>query len=96
VTSQGTNLIFDPVGSGGWVASDIRNNDPLLGPLTNNGGDTLSRMPSLGSPAIDAGQNALATGFWDQRLLGYPRIMNNVINIGAIETWPVPPDNGQG
>jgi hypothetical protein len=37
-----------------------------------------------GSPAIDAGNNAYATG-WDQRGPGYPRIVNGIIDIGAFE-----------
>jgi hypothetical protein len=37
-----------------------------------------------GSPAIDAGNNAYATD-WDQRGDGFPRIVNGIIDIGALE-----------
>lgn len=31
--------------------------DPLLGPLQSNGGGTMTRLPAMGSPAIDHGSN---------------------------------------
>jgi hypothetical protein len=58
--------------------------DPLLGPLADNGGPTLTQALLSGSPAIDAGNNAYATD-WDQRGPGYPRIVNGIIDIGAFE-----------
>jgi hypothetical protein len=56
--------------------------DPLLGPLTVNGGSTLTMLPALGSPVIDAGDNAGAPST-DQR--GLPRPVNVKVDIGAIE-----------
>jgi hypothetical protein len=38
-----------------------------------------------GSPAIDAGDNALAPGPYDQRGPGFARIVNGTIDIGAFE-----------
>jgi len=55
VTSHGYNLSSDD--GGGYLASpgDQINTDPLLGPLQDNGGPTLTHAPLPGSPAIDAG-----------------------------------------
>jgi CSLREA domain-containing protein len=49
--------------------------DPKLGPLQDNGGQTLTHAPLCGSPAIDAGvANALAT---DQRGAGFARTFDD-------------------
>ena len=78
-------------GSSGWIASDLTGTmvmplNPLLSPLSNYGGptDTLAELP--GSPAIDAGNNALipAGVTTDQR--GLPRIVNGIVDIGAFES----------
>jgi hypothetical protein len=58
--------------------------DPKLGPLQNNGGSTPTLALRLGSPAIDAGDNAASPGPTDQR--GLPRIANGIIDIGAYES----------
>jgi hypothetical protein len=44
-------------GPGGWLnqPTDIRNTDPLLGPLQDNGGPTPTHALLAGSPAINAG-----------------------------------------
>jgi predicted outer membrane repeat protein len=39
--------------------------DPLLAPLGNNGGSTITRAPLPGSPAIDGGSSVLATNGTD-------------------------------
>ena len=66
--------------------------DPELGPLTNNGGSTKTHSLLAGSPAIDAGSNALAVGqslTLDQR--GFNRIFDAeadgsaTVDIGAVE-----------
>ena len=61
--------------------------DPLLGPLQNNGGGTLTHALLSGSGAIDAGDNAsIPTGVInDQRGIGFPRIINGAVDIGAFE-----------
>jgi fibronectin-binding autotransporter adhesin len=71
-TPQGT----DQAGSG---AAPL---DPVLGPLTNNGGWTLTRALWYGSPAIDAGvsNGQLPT---DQR--GLVRDYNGSVDAGAYE-----------
>jgi CSLREA domain-containing protein len=87
--SRGNNLIGSTVGSSGWLASDILNQNPLLAPLGNNGNNTFSHALLPGSPAINAGNNALAldpqTMFplvYDQR--GSERFVGTV-DIGAYE-----------
>jgi hypothetical protein len=63
--------------------------DPLLGPLANNGGRTLTHALLPGSPAIDTGSNAgaLAT---DQRGGAYVRAFGGAADIGAFESQPQP------
>ena len=86
------NLIGDGTGMSG-LSDGVNGNqigsadapiDPLLGPLQDNGGSTLTHALLLGSPALDAGNNAYATD-WDQRGEGFPRIVNGIIDIGAFE-----------
>jgi hypothetical protein len=63
---------------------NLMNTDPLLGPLQDNGGPTLTMALLPGSPAIDAGDNTDAPDF-DQRGPGFPRIVNGIIDIAAFE-----------
>ena len=58
--------------------------DPLLGPLTNNGGVTFTHALLSGSPAINAGSSTspLTT---DQRGTGFPRLSGSAVDIGAYE-----------
>jgi CSLREA domain-containing protein len=63
--SQGHNLIGNADGSTGFIASDLKGTtatplDALLGPLADNGGPTQTHALLAGSPALDAGDNALA------------------------------------
>ena len=59
--------------------------DPLLASIVDNGGLTRTRRPGIGSPAIDAGTNALGLS-WDQRGEGFPRVVGSAADIGAHET----------
>ena len=83
-------------GSGGLVngvnGNQVGVADPGLGPLADNGGPTQTIALLPGSPAIDAGSNALAvdptTGqplTTDQRGAGFLRIVNGTVDIGAYE-----------
>ena len=88
--------------SGGFPVSStiITGQDPLLGPLANNGGPTATMALLPGSPAIDAGSNALVTNppfpgppFTDQR--GEPRIADGgsgqaIVDLGAYERILLP------
>jgi hypothetical protein len=55
ITSDGYNLSSDD--GGGYLTGpgDQINTDPLLGPLQDNGGSTLTHAVLPGSPAVDAG-----------------------------------------
>ena len=73
----------------GTAASPI---DAKLGPLGNYGGRTQTHVLLAGSPAIDAGDNALAAGSTDQRGAGFTRIADGpdsgttaTVDIGAFE-----------
>ncbi len=89
LASSGYNLIGNSNGGSGFVPSDILNVDPMLGPLADNGGPTLTMALLPGSPAIDSGTNQMAPE-WDQRGPGFPRIVNGTIDRGAFEVQSTP------
>ncbi len=62
--------------------TDLPNTDPLLGPLADNGGATLTHALLPGSPAIDSGDNANCPTR-DQR--GVPRPQGAGCDRGAVE-----------
>jgi predicted outer membrane repeat protein len=81
ITSLGHNLeSANTCGFG--AAGDLINTNPLLGPLANNGGPTLTHALLAGSPAINAGTNAGCPAT-DQR--GIPRPQFGTCDIGAFE-----------
>ena len=76
--------------------------NPLLGPLADNGGPTMTHKLLSGSPAIDAGDPAAVAGvgnvpLYDQRLAALGRVFDGDgaggarIDIGALELQPIPP-----
>jgi hypothetical protein len=86
VTSHGYNLSSDNGGGYLTLPSDQVNTDPLLGPLQDNGGPTLTHRPSTGSPAIEAGDPTFnPPPFYDQRGPGFDRVVNGRIDIGSFE-----------
>jgi hypothetical protein len=65
--------------------------DPMLGPLTNNGGPTETHALLTGSPAINASTNPVASftgNAYDQRGPGFARVVDGVADIGAFEVQP--------
>jgi hypothetical protein len=83
----GSNNLIGTGGSGGLV-NEVNGNivgvaNPLLAPLGNYGGPTQTMALLPGSPAIDAGSNAIGYTT-DQR--GLPRIVNGTVDIGAFES----------
>ncbi len=70
---------------------DQINTDPMLGPLQNNGGPTLTYALLPGSPAIDAGDpNFAPPPDYDQRGPGFVRVFNGRIDVGSFEVQPTP------
>jgi parallel beta-helix repeat protein len=62
--------------------------DPMLGLLANNGGVTKTHALLVGSPAIDAGPNPVPVfdgNEFDQRGIGFARIVFGVADVGAFE-----------
>lgn len=92
ITSAGNNLIGDSAGDSentgnsiAYQSTDILDAPPLLGELQYNGGGTPTHALLIGSPAIDTGNNTLTTELFDQRGVGFPRIKNSTVDIGAFE-----------
>jgi hypothetical protein len=81
-TGGANNLIV--AAQGITLPVDTINTDPLLGPLQDNGGPTLTHALLPGSPAIDAGNNAANLDF-DQRGDGFTRSFGIAPDIGAFE-----------
>ncbi|MDT8382466.1 MAG: family 16 glycosylhydrolase [Brevefilum sp.] len=81
VISLGHNLVQDD--SCSPVESDLIGVDALLGPLADNTGPTLTHALLPGSPAIDAGDDALCPGI-DQR--GVLRPQGLYCDIGSYES----------
>lgn len=70
----------------GWGPGEILGVDPMMGPLQNNGGPTLTYALLEGSPAIDVGDIGIPNlPQYDQRGEGYERISGSNIDIGAYE-----------
>jgi hypothetical protein len=75
--------------------SNITGVDPLLEPLSDNGGETMTMLPDPTSPLIDCGSDS--TNPLDQRGVGFPRVVDqsnrtnstapgaNGADIGAVE-----------
>jgi len=75
ITSAGHNLIEDTSGGcaiSGDLIGNIIGSDPLLGPLTDNGGPTQTHALLPGSPAIDAGSTDCPPPATDQRGFARP------------------------
>lgn len=102
ITSLGYNLASDAAngdgttGPGGFLnaTGDVRNTNPLLGVLADNGGPTWTHLPLTGSPVLDRGKS-FGIAF-DQR--GLARLVDAAhfpnasggdgTDIGAVEVNP--------
>jgi CSLREA domain-containing protein len=97
--SSSFNLIgvCDGCGLSNGVNNQVGVSNPGLGPLSNNGGVTMTHALLLGSPAINAGNNALAVDqnnnplTTDQRGTGFARIITGIVDIGAFELQAAAP-----
>jgi hypothetical protein len=104
VISGGYNLSRDAAGGDGTTGpggllnatGDIRNSDPMLGPLQDNGGPTWTHALLPGSPALDKGKRNAITNLasaTDQRGFARPVLTPGVAaatggdgsDIGAVE-----------
>jgi hypothetical protein len=101
LASSGSNISSDATCNFNQPGDQV-NTNPLLGPLANNGGPTLTHLPLPGSPAIDTGRLAVppdgmcfASTAADQR--GFPRPTDGdgdgtpECDIGAVEVAAVSP-----
>ena len=69
----------------------LRGDVPMLGALADNGGPTLTMLPLVGSPLIDAGPTtvpAFPGNDFDQRGPGFARVLGPRSDIGAVEVPP--------
>jgi len=96
IGSLGYNLSSDDGGGFLTATGDQINTDPMLGPLQDNGGPAFTHTLLSGSPAIDAGDPSFDPYSFnpplleDQRGAGFPRVVNDRIDIGAFEVPPAP------
>jgi hypothetical protein len=84
VTISGHNNIIMARQAGTTVPVDTIADDPMLGPLQDNGGETRTLALKPGSPAIDKGGTTQFS--FDQR--DSPRIVGSKTDIGAFEFDP--------
>jgi Ca2+-binding RTX toxin-like protein len=99
-TSGGYNLVGQDGKAGGFstVDTDIVLQGAIgtaIQPLANNGGSTQTHALVDGSPAMNAGNNALIPIdiTTDQRGTGFERIFGGTVDIGAVESLA---QSGQG
>src|SRR5262249_51753749 len=88
VTSLGTNLIGDPTGCTITLQPTDLTGDPGLGAFSDNGTPGNGHFPlRLGSPAIDAGNDAFCppNDQLGRRRVTIPRVGTSLCDIGAIE-----------
>ncbi|TWU56617.1 Dockerin type I repeat protein [Rubripirellula tenax] len=86
--NEGTSLTASETAdaNGNLIGTPAALIDPLLGPLQDNGGLTLTHDLLPNSPAIDAGDNGLLAGqMHDQRGAAFTRTFNVRADIGAVE-----------
>lgn len=89
-TISGTNNLIMVVDPGTVVPGNfiIRTSDPLLGRLSNHGGETLTHATAQNSQAINLGNN-VGKFTYDQRGFGFPRSNAGQFDIGAYQRQPM-------
>lgn len=90
--SGANNLVPNAPGLPAAMPGDTLVDDPLLQPLADNGGPTQTHALGEGSPALDAGNNAIGLVF-DQRGEGHAREYGDAADIGAFERQPTGADD---
>jgi hypothetical protein len=84
ITATGDHNLVIASDTGVTLPADTLTTDPLLQPLADNGGGTLTHALDPASPAVDTGSNPLSLPF-DQRGTPYPRVVGTAADIGAFE-----------
>src|SRR5207342_1537130 len=69
---------------GDYQSITVSTDDPLLGPLSNNGGPALTHSLASNSPAINLGNNSQSL-VADQRGTTFARVVGGTADIGAFE-----------
>jgi hypothetical protein len=90
--SGANNLVPNAPGLPAAMPGDTLVDDPLLQPLADNGGPTQTHALGEGSPALEAGNNAIGLVF-DQRGEGHAREYGDAADIGAFEQQPAGVDD---
>ncbi len=95
------DVIYNLVQDGAGLTNPTSmSGDPMLGPLEDNGGATLTHAPAFNSIAVDAGDCSVSAGGTispvtvDQR--GEDRPKGAACDIGAVEYFCAPDINGDG
>lgn len=90
--NSGFNFIGNKTGSTDFNDPSNLTGNPILGPLANNGGPTLSQTPLPGSPVIDKGSNSLIPPGVQLDQRHFNRIINGgislTVDIGSVEFDP--------
>ena len=84
LTITGANNLIVATAATVALPADTLHAPPLLLALANNGGPTRTHALSVGSPALDAGNN-VANLASDQRGAAFPRVLGAAADIGSFE-----------
>jgi hypothetical protein len=84
------SLVSNSAGANITGANNLVNVDPLLAPLANNGGPTMTHALLSGSPCLNSGSNSLGLNY-DQRGIGFARVFGGQADIGAFEVQSLTP-----
>jgi hypothetical protein len=82
MTVTGSNNLIR--NQGDYQSITVSTDDPLLGPLLNNGGPAMTHALPANSPAVNLGNNSQSLDS-DQRGTTFARVVSGVADIGAFE-----------